>query len=95
MGRSNGRRRTGETIMEKFEGTNNQKREALLAIKDGETLRVDFERPLEENMKLIFTADINVRDGSICVRIDEWNDRRQKWELVGYMEPSTAAKIYM
>ena len=81
--------------MEKFEGTNNQKREALLAIKDGETLRVDFERPLEENMKLIFTADINVRDGSICVMIDEWNSSRQEWEIVGYMWPSTAAKIYM
>ena len=81
--------------MEKFEGTNNQKREALLAIKDGETLRVDFERPLEENNKLIFTADINIRDGSICVMIDKWDDRRQEWELVGYMEPSTAAKIYM
>ena len=49
--------------MEKFEGTNNQKREALLAIKDGETLRVDFQRPLEETNKLLFTADINVRDG--------------------------------
>ena len=81
--------------MEKFEGTNNQKREALLAIKDGETLRVDFERPLEETKKLIFTADINVRDGSTCVMIESWNDRRQEWQLDGYMEPSTAAKIYM
>ena len=81
--------------MEKFEGTHNQKREALLAIKDGETLRVDVERLHEETNKLIFTADINVRDGSICVMIDKWDDRRQEWELVGYMEPSTAAKIYM
>lgn len=81
--------------MEKLEGTLNQKRAALLAIKDGETLRLDFERPLEETKKLIFTADINVRDGSICVMIDKWDDRRQEWELVGYMEPSTAAKIYM
>ena len=82
--------------MEKFEGTNNQKREALLAIKDGETLRMDIEsmRHLETH-KLIFTADINVRDGSTCVMIDKWDDRRQEWELVGYMEPSTAAKIYM
>ena len=81
--------------MEKFEGTHNQKREALLAIKDGETLRVDVERLHEETNKLIFTADINVRDGSICVMIDKWDDRRQEWELVGYMAPSTAAKIYM
>lgn len=80
--------------MEKFEGTLNQKREALLAIKDGETLSVEVERLLETT-KLIFTADINVRDGSTCVQIEKWSDRRQKWELVGYMEPSTAAKIYM
>ena len=80
--------------MEKFEGTHNQKREALLAIKDGETLRVDVEHLLE-TMKLIFTADINVRDGSTCVMIESWNDRRQEWQLDGYMEPSTAAKIYM
>ena len=81
--------------MEKFEGTHNQKREALLAIKDGETLRVDVERPHEETKKLLFKADINVRDGSICVMIESWNDRRQEWQLDGYMEPSTAAKIYM
>ena len=81
--------------MEKFKGTHNQKREALLAIKDGETLRVDVERLHEETKELIFTADINVRDGSICVMIESWNDRRQEWELDGYMEPSTAAKIYM
>ena len=81
--------------MEKFKGTHNQKREALLAIKDGETLRVDVERLHKETNKLIFTADINVRDGSICVMIDKRDDRRQEWELVGYMEPSTAAKIYM
>ena len=81
--------------MEKFKGTHNQKREALLAIKDGETLRVDVERLHKETNKLIFTADINVRDGSICVMIESWNDRRQEWQLDGYMEPSTAAKIYM
>ena len=81
--------------MEKFKGTHNQKREALLAIKDGETLRVDVERPHEETKKLLFKADINVRDGSTCVMIESWNDRRQEWQLDGYMEPSTAAKIYM
>ena len=81
--------------MEKFEGTHNQKREALLAIKDGETLRVDVERLHEETKKLLFKADINVRDGSTCVMIESWNDRRQEWQLDGYMEPSTAAKIYM
>ena len=80
--------------MEKLEGTLNQKRAALLAIKAGETLSLDTERLLETT-KLIFTADINVRDGSTCVQIEKWSNRRQKWELVGYMEPSTAAKIYM
>ena len=80
--------------MEKFEGTNNQKREALLAIKDGETLSLDIERLLETT-KLVFTADINVRDGSTCVQIEKWSNLLQKWELVGYMWPSTAAKIYM
>ena len=94
MGRSMVRRRTGETIMEKFEGTNNQKREALLAIKDGETLNLDIESS-HGTTNMMFTADINVRDGSICVMIDEWNSSRQEWEIVGYMWPSTAAKIYM
>lgn len=81
--------------MEKFNGTLAQKIEALLAIKAGEQLWFMVGEGTEDEASLQFSADINVRDGSICVIINKWNMRTERWTAVGYMEPQTAVNIYL